>query len=119
KLAKQCWPLEGTAGAYARFLDVFTPLGAALDAAMPIAAIDAFVARILLIHEYRRIILRDPALPPELLPPAWPGEAGRPLPRPSSAPRGVGPAAPHEGGAAKAPRAAAGPPRRFRADGCA
>ena len=79
KLAEQCWPLERTAGAYAHFLTLFTPLDAALDAAMPLAGIDAFVARILLIHEYRRIILRDPTLPPELLPPTWPGEAAREL----------------------------------------
>jgi len=78
-LAKACWPLERTAAAYARFLTVFTPLEAALDAALPIAESDAFVARILLIHEYRRIILRDPTLPLELLPPAWPGTAAREL----------------------------------------
>jgi phenylacetic acid degradation operon negative regulatory protein len=79
QLAQECWPLERMAGAYARFLTLFTPLEAALDQTMPIAALDAFVARILLIHAYRRIILRDPALPLELLPPAWPGEAAREL----------------------------------------
>jgi phenylacetic acid degradation operon negative regulatory protein len=79
KLAQQCWPLERTAGAYARLLTLFTPLATALDAAMPIAEIDAFIARILLIHEYRRVILRDPTLPPELLPPAWTGVAAREL----------------------------------------
>ena len=79
KLAKACWPLERTAAAYARFITLFTPLETALDAAMPIAPIDALVARILLIHEYRRIILRDPALPAELLPSAWPGAAAREL----------------------------------------
>jgi phenylacetic acid degradation operon negative regulatory protein len=79
KLAQQCWPLERTAVAYRRFLRLFSPLEGVLDAAMPIAELDAFVARILLIHEYRRIILRDPALPCELLPSAWPGEAAREL----------------------------------------
>ena len=78
-LAKACWPLERTAAAYARFLTLFTPFEGALDAAMPTPEIDAFVARILLIHEYRRIILRDPTLPLELLPPAWPGVAAREL----------------------------------------
>jgi phenylacetic acid degradation operon negative regulatory protein len=79
KLAKACWPLERTAAAYARFVTLFTPLEGALDAAMPAAEIDALVARILLIHEYRRIILRDPTLPLELLPPTWPGVAAREL----------------------------------------
>jgi phenylacetic acid degradation operon negative regulatory protein len=78
-LAKACWPLERTAAAYARFLTLFTPFEGALDAAMPTPEIDALVARILLIHEYRRIVLRDPTLPLELLPPAWPGVAAREL----------------------------------------
>jgi phenylacetic acid degradation operon negative regulatory protein len=34
-----------------------------------------FVARTLMIHEYRRALLRDPKLPPALLPLDWPGAA--------------------------------------------
>ena len=40
---------------------------------------DAFTARILLIHYYRRVVLRDPLLPPALLPADWPGRAARRL----------------------------------------
>jgi len=36
-------------------------------------------ARILLIHHYRRVVLRDPLLPTALLPPDWPGQAARRL----------------------------------------
>jgi len=32
-----------------------------------------------LIHEYRRVLLRDPNLPAEFLPAAWPGLQGRAL----------------------------------------
>jgi phenylacetic acid degradation operon negative regulatory protein len=32
-----------------------------------------FIARTLLIHEYRRLHLRDPLLPSRLLPDEWPG----------------------------------------------
>jgi len=78
RLAERCWPLERMAAAYDRFLSLFAPLEAALDA-LPIAEGDAFTARILLIHEYRRIILRDPTLPLELLPAAWPGAKAREL----------------------------------------
>ena len=78
-LAQRCWPLEQTAGAYGRFLTAFEPLATALDANSPISQLDAFVARILLIHEYRRIILRDPILPAELLPAGWPGADARRL----------------------------------------
>ena len=35
----------------------------------------AFVVRTLLIHTYRRVLLRDPQLPPALLPLDWPGAA--------------------------------------------
>jgi phenylacetic acid degradation operon negative regulatory protein len=40
---------------------------------------DAFTARILLIHHYRRVVLRDPLLPTALLPADWPGKAARKL----------------------------------------
>ena len=33
----------------------------------------------LLVHEYRRIVLRDPILPAEILPTSWPGTAARQL----------------------------------------
>ncbi|WP_272910976.1 PaaX family transcriptional regulator C-terminal domain-containing protein, partial [Falsiroseomonas oryziterrae] len=33
----------------------------------------------LLIHEWRRLVLRAPPLPPALLPPDWPGAAARAL----------------------------------------
>ena len=37
------------------------------------------MARILMIHAYRRIVLRDPGLPALLLPDDWPGHAARAL----------------------------------------
>ena len=36
---------------------------------------DAFTARVLLIHRYRRVVLRDRLLPTALLPEDWPGRA--------------------------------------------
>lgn len=44
-------------------------------AATSAMAESAFVIRTLLIHEYRKIHLRDPLLPPELLPEGWVGAA--------------------------------------------
>jgi phenylacetic acid degradation operon negative regulatory protein len=35
------------------------------------------VIRIRLVHAYRRIALKDPLLPDELLPPGWPGHEAR------------------------------------------
>ena len=39
----------------------------------------AFLLRILLIHDYRRLLLRDPELPDVLLPGDWPGHQARQL----------------------------------------
>lgn len=39
----------------------------------------AFQARSLMIHDFRRLLLQDPELPTDLLPPQWPGEAARQL----------------------------------------
>jgi len=78
-IASAAWKLGPIAQAYRAFVERFTPLEAALaEGASPTGA-DAMVARILLIHEFRRVVLRDPGLPPELLPAAWPGPAARAL----------------------------------------
>ena len=78
-LAARSWPLEATATAYLRFIDMFEPMRAALADDAALSDLDALVARVLLIHEYRRIVLRDPILPTEVLPEDWPGGAARNL----------------------------------------
>lgn len=76
-LAARSWPLGETGEAYRRFLAAFEPLRTALRAGGGPSDLDALVARVLLVHEYRRIVLRDPILPVEVLPPDWPGTAAR------------------------------------------
>jgi phenylacetic acid degradation operon negative regulatory protein len=72
RLALQSWQLDGLAAQYQRFLEGFGDLPAVPPAeAMPL--------RLLLVHEWRRVVLRDPALPAELLPEDWPGHAARAL----------------------------------------
>jgi phenylacetic acid degradation operon negative regulatory protein len=78
-LAARSWPLEATADAYGRFIATFTPVAAALDADVAVDDLEALVARVLLIHEYRRVVLRDPILPAAALPPDWPGAPARAL----------------------------------------
>lgn len=73
-LAARAWPLEALAEGYARFLDAFSPLA---EAAVP--AGEALPLRLLLVHEWRRLVLRDPLLPASLLPEDWPGSAARAL----------------------------------------
>ena len=60
-------------------MKMFEPLSAALGRGTDLSDADAFAARILLIHYYRRVVLRDPLLPTELLPQDWPGRAARDL----------------------------------------
>lgn len=73
RLVRSGWDLAELARAYQRFVKAFAPLAAALRAGAAPTPEVAFVARTLLIHEYRRIHLRDPALPDVLLPGGWVG----------------------------------------------
>lgn len=75
---RQAWNLEGLAGQYAAFLANFRP---ALRPALHGLADpeSCFRLRTLMIHEYRRVLLRDPRLPVELLPQDWPGTAAQAL----------------------------------------
>ena len=78
-LADAAWKLAPLAQGYRAFIDRFTPLAAALDKSETLSEADALVARTLLIHEFRRVVLRDPGLPAALLPADWPGRAARTL----------------------------------------
>jgi phenylacetic acid degradation operon negative regulatory protein len=73
-LAARAWPLDKLAEGYRRFVAAFAPLR---EAAIP--AEEALPLRLLLVHEWRRLVLRDPLLPDALLPPEWPGAAARDL----------------------------------------
>ncbi len=75
-LARLAWPLDAIASRYRRFLETWQP---ALDTAEPVSPSVALVGRILLIHDYRRAVLKDPLLPPPLLPGDWPKPAARVL----------------------------------------
>jgi phenylacetic acid degradation operon negative regulatory protein len=78
-LAEAAWKLKPIAQSYRSFIARFTPLETTLAAGKTVAGADALVARVLLIHEFRRIVLRDPGLPAALLPADWPGAAARHL----------------------------------------
>jgi phenylacetic acid degradation operon negative regulatory protein len=78
RLASAAWKLPATATAYQTFIAQFSSLEAAVER-KDFSPSDALVARTLLIHAYRRIVLRDPGLPQVLLPDNWPGHAARAL----------------------------------------
>lgn len=78
-LATAAWKLDQLAQAYAHFVAQFSRFETALEARTELDAADALVARILLIHDFRRAVLRDPGLPAALLPADWPGASARQL----------------------------------------
>jgi phenylacetic acid degradation operon negative regulatory protein len=79
RLLSESWPLDRTADAYQKFMKTFEPLHGWIGRGAPLTDAEAFTARILLIHHYRRVVLRDPLLPSALLPGDWPGRAARKL----------------------------------------
>jgi phenylacetic acid degradation operon negative regulatory protein len=63
RLIDESWSLDAMAAAYRDFLKTFAPLEAWTGTADAPSPDDAMLARVLLIHHYRRVLLRDPLLP--------------------------------------------------------
>ncbi len=79
ELVRTCWNLDAIALDYKRFIDSFRPVVRAMRSARELDPEQCFVVRTLLIHEFRRVQLRDPQLPHQLLPQDWPGDVARAL----------------------------------------
>lgn len=73
RLVELGWDLEDLGLRYQRFVARFAAVQAQLQRHRDIEPRDCFLVRTLLIHEYRRLHLRDPLLPAQLLRPNWPG----------------------------------------------
>ncbi|AMG89550.1 phenylacetic acid degradation operon negative regulatory protein PaaX [Bordetella bronchiseptica] len=76
-LAGQCWNLDEVADQYRLFSRNFGPVEKLLDP--PPTPAQAFAVRVLLLHNWRRIVLHDPQLPTPMEPDGWPGNAARAL----------------------------------------
>ena len=76
---KESWNLDELGLRYKRFLEKFRPLWKELNRNDNLTPEDCMAARLLLIHEYRKILLRDPLLPDELLPSDWEGRSAKQL----------------------------------------
>jgi phenylacetic acid degradation operon negative regulatory protein len=72
-LAETCWQLGELNAAYRQFIEAFGPVASEIAAGAELGDAQAFQLRILLIHDWRRIVLRDPLLPRAMLPQDWPG----------------------------------------------
>ena len=73
----ECWNLETLSQDYQVFLDRFRPILRTLDGQTDLDPEQCFQLRTLLIHHYRRLLLRDPRLPEKLLPADWVGTSAR------------------------------------------
>ena len=73
RLVSLGWNLEDLARRYQRFVKRFERVLDALSGGRSLDHRAGFIVRTLLIHEYRRLHLRDPLLPPRLLRAGWPG----------------------------------------------
>jgi phenylacetic acid degradation operon negative regulatory protein len=79
RLAALAWPLSEVAERYAHVVAAVGPVADALEGGAAFTDLEALIARILVVHEYRRAILKDPLLPAALLPEGWPAPAARAL----------------------------------------
>lgn len=73
RFASDSWDLRELTDRYRTMVDAFEPIAAAAASSSRPAPLTAFIIRTLLIHEYRKILLRDPVLPTSLLPADWVG----------------------------------------------
>ena len=67
------WPLVALDRDYQAFNRLAVEIGDLSEQQGRVTAPELFVLRILLVHEYRRIVLRDPMLPTVMLPTGWAG----------------------------------------------
>ncbi len=78
-MVRRCWKLDAIEADYRDFIASFAPL---LDAARQrddLPPHECFLLRSLLIHDFRRVLLRDAQLPASLLPRDWAGQRAREL----------------------------------------
>ena len=88
-LVARAWDLADLARAYDSFCHMYQPILTELQAAAAhpdkttgeATDEEAFLLRLLLIHDYRRLLLRDPELPDVLLASNWPGQQARTISR--------------------------------------
>ena len=79
RLAQRAWPLAEVGARYERFVATYSAAQGAIAAGEAVSDLEALLVRILLIHDFRRAVLKDPLLPNELLPEPWPGRTARDL----------------------------------------
>ncbi len=76
-LVARAFDLAALGQDYARFVAAFAPVRDGFETGRRLAGLDALAMRVLVVHAFRRIVLRDPMIPAPYLPDGWPGLAAR------------------------------------------
>lgn len=82
EMVRQCFRTDELGQEYRQFIQRYRPLAAALEGKRGRIGRDpeaCFILRIMLIHQYRHILLKDPDLPAPLLPDPWAGHQAQRL----------------------------------------
>ncbi|MCC6475066.1 MAG: phenylacetic acid degradation operon negative regulatory protein PaaX [Burkholderiales bacterium] len=79
ELVHDCWNLERLSARYREFIEFFRPVVRAVRAAQDPDPEQCFLVQTLLMHDFRRVLLHDPQLPPQLLVQGWSGGIAREL----------------------------------------
>ncbi len=78
QLVMDKWNIKELEQDYQRFIDIYQPLVTLLKTSR-LTDKQSFLLRLLLVHEYRRILLKDHELPQDMLPTPWAGFAAHKL----------------------------------------
>ena len=81
ELVKQCCPYDEAEEMYNYFIRAYMPILDYLQETTQFTDTDCLRLRLLIVHDYRRLLFRDPQLPEELLPSDWSGDRARSLVR--------------------------------------
>jgi len=73
ELVHDCWNLEELSAKYSEFIGVFRPVLRAMRTARNPDPEQCFLVQTVLMHDFRRVLLHDPQLPPQLLSNDWGG----------------------------------------------
>lgn len=79
EIVRDCWNLDALAARYDEFIDLFRPVFRSMRALGNPDPQQCFLIQTLLMHSFRRVLLHDPQLPPQLLPANWSGGIARGL----------------------------------------
>lgn len=75
KLSYKSWDIANLENKYKTFLEKFRPVMVEINQTKSLSYSQCFQIRTLVIHEYRRILLKDFDLPLDILPDDWAGQA--------------------------------------------